>query len=312
MADAAGNPLTGKYNLEFRIYEVPTEGEGVPLWEELWTGGKAVDVSDGLFNVMLRSINPTLAEPIEGHDELYLGITVGSDDEMTPRVQLGSVRWAMQASTVPDGSITRDKIATGAVTTTHVVDGAVTTAKLAPDTTVPFSRRPNSYAYVVGMSQFWLRNGNYCWGYVPTEHPEERCPITYLAKFFFLRFVARSPNGIIRAGNNSLDIARWGYAHTYFLNNPGSARPLNITFKTCNDVAIYVVVGTATHESLVTEGTLVYHRFPGSDADTGCRCDEQTPSITVPSGTFRLVILTRGSDCASYLMWPVSKLATGS
>ena len=30
LADSSGNPLTGKYNLEFRIYDVPT-GE-VPLW----------------------------------------------------------------------------------------------------------------------------------------------------------------------------------------------------------------------------------------------------------------------------------------
>ena len=71
LADSAGNPLTGKYNLEFRIYDVPTGG--VPLWTEMWTGGNAVDVSDGLFNVMLGSIDNTLASSIEGHDELYLG-----------------------------------------------------------------------------------------------------------------------------------------------------------------------------------------------------------------------------------------------
>jgi len=41
---------------------------------------------------------------------------VGTDDEMTPRVQLGNVPWAVQALTVPDGSITTEKIADGAVT----------------------------------------------------------------------------------------------------------------------------------------------------------------------------------------------------
>jgi hypothetical protein len=48
---------------------------------------------------------------------------VGTDDEMQPRVQLGSVPFAVQALTVPDGSITTAKIA----------DGAVTQAKLASD-----------------------------------------------------------------------------------------------------------------------------------------------------------------------------------
>ena len=90
LADSAGNPLTGMETMEFRIYDVPTGG--VPLWEEYWTGANAVAVSDGLFNVMLGSVNNTLASSIEGYDELYLGITVGADSEMVPRVQLGVCR----------------------------------------------------------------------------------------------------------------------------------------------------------------------------------------------------------------------------
>ena len=109
LADSAGNPLTGHYNLEFRIYDVPDGG--VPLWEEFWTGGNSIQVSDGLFNVMLGSIDGTLASAIEGHDQLYLGVTVGTDAEMVPRVQLGSVPFSMQAMTVPDGSITTSKLA---------------------------------------------------------------------------------------------------------------------------------------------------------------------------------------------------------
>jgi len=123
LADSSGNPLTDKVNMEFRIYDVPTGG--VPLWTEMWTGGSAVDVSDGLFNVMLGSIDNTLASAIEGYDELYLGITVGTDSEMAPRVQLGSVPFSFQAQealTVPDNSITTMKIA----------DGAITAEKLAP------------------------------------------------------------------------------------------------------------------------------------------------------------------------------------
>jgi hypothetical protein len=98
LADSAGNPLTDKYNMEFRLYDVPTGG--VPLWTEMWTGANAVDVSDGLFNVMLGSIDNTLALSIENHDELYLGITVGTDSEMAPRVQLGSVPFAMVAGQI--------------------------------------------------------------------------------------------------------------------------------------------------------------------------------------------------------------------
>jgi hypothetical protein len=121
LADANGNPLTGTYNMIFRLYAAPTGG--APLWEEQWTGSNGVKVSDGLFNVMLGSLTPIQQSTIAGHDQLWLGITVGTDDEMQPRVQLGSVPFAVQALTAPDGSVTTAKIA----------DGAVTQAKLASD-----------------------------------------------------------------------------------------------------------------------------------------------------------------------------------
>ena len=83
---------------------------------------------DGLFNVMLGSLTPIPASLITAHSSLFLGITVGTDDEMAPRVQLGSVPFAVQALTVPDGSVTVEKLA----------DGAVTQTKLAPDIILPF------------------------------------------------------------------------------------------------------------------------------------------------------------------------------
>ena len=121
LTDAHGIPLTGSYNMEFRLYDVPMGG--TPLWEEMWTSDNSVEVSDGLLNVMLGTINNSLPSTIEGHDELYLGVTVGNDIELSPRVPLGSVPFSMQALTVPDGSVTTEKIA----------DGAVTTAKLNVD-----------------------------------------------------------------------------------------------------------------------------------------------------------------------------------
>jgi hypothetical protein len=75
-----------------------------------------VQVSDGLFNVMLGSLSQLPISQFTNAQSLFLGITVGTDDEMTPRVQLGSVPFAVQALTVPDGSVTTAKIADGAVT----------------------------------------------------------------------------------------------------------------------------------------------------------------------------------------------------
>ncbi|MBK6432750.1 hypothetical protein [Candidatus Amarolinea dominans] len=58
---------------------------------------------------------------------------------MAPRVQLGSVPFAVQALTVPDGSVTTAKIADQAVTQAKLFpdvnlvppDGSISTAKLA-------------------------------------------------------------------------------------------------------------------------------------------------------------------------------------
>ena len=97
---------------------------------------------------MLGSLTTIPSSLVTSHSSLFLGITVGTDDEMSPRVQLGSVPFAVQALTVPDGSVTTAQIADravtqaklgsdvslvppdGSITTAKIADGAVTTAKL--------------------------------------------------------------------------------------------------------------------------------------------------------------------------------------
>ena len=131
----------------FRLYNAASGG--TPLWTEQWTGSNSVQVSDGLFNVMLGSLTSIPQSIITGNNNLFLGITVGTDSEMAPRVQLGSVPFAVQALTVPDASVTTNKIADkavtqaklgadvnlvppdGSITTVKLANGAVTTAKLA-------------------------------------------------------------------------------------------------------------------------------------------------------------------------------------
>ena len=110
LADSSGAPLTQTVNMGFRLYSAASGG--APLWEEQWTGANSAQVSDGLFNVMLGSLTPIPQNVITGNTNLFLGITVGTDSEMSPRVQLGSVPFATQALTVPDGSITKTKLAT--------------------------------------------------------------------------------------------------------------------------------------------------------------------------------------------------------
>jgi len=150
LADSGGTPITSTVNMIFRLYTAASGGS--PLWEEQWTGANSVQVSDGLFNVMLGSVNPIPLNVIASNTNLFLGITVGTDSEMSPRVQLGSVPFATQALTVPDGSITTAKIADGSITAAkapHLIAGSSPNTKLAHGQVTVSRSTGNSYGFAI-------------------------------------------------------------------------------------------------------------------------------------------------------------------
>jgi len=91
LLDGEGDPVTGTRSVEFLLYDVETEG--IALWAET----QEVDVSDGLFNVLLGSVEPI---PFTMFDscEVYLALKVADDDEMEPRKRLVSVGYAFRAN----------------------------------------------------------------------------------------------------------------------------------------------------------------------------------------------------------------------
>ena len=99
LADATGTPLTGTYPMTFALYDCADGGTA------LWTETQTVGAADGVFNTMLGKVTP-IPPAVASNPSLYLGVTVGSNVEMTPRKQLGSAAYAFQAITVPDGAIT--------------------------------------------------------------------------------------------------------------------------------------------------------------------------------------------------------------
>ena len=118
LSDALGNPVTDSYDMTFRIYTSPTDTSF--LWEETRSGINTVPVSNGLFNLMLGSLVPVPTSVWE-QPELFLGVKIGSDVEMTPREKLAVVPSAAMAEvaqlalSVPDASITGAQIADGSI-----------------------------------------------------------------------------------------------------------------------------------------------------------------------------------------------------
>lgn len=97
LTDSGGAPLDTTLSMTFRVYSDST-GSGV-VWTETHP---SVVVADGLFNVLLGSVNSVWEDHFA--DTLrWLGVTVGTDPEIHPRTQLVSVPYAYRVATV-DGA----------------------------------------------------------------------------------------------------------------------------------------------------------------------------------------------------------------
>ena len=79
--------------MTFSIYADSTGGTA--LWTETQT---SVKVEYGVFSVLLGSVNPIPATVFDGNTR-YLGLKVGSDNEMTPRKAIVSVGYAYHSIT---------------------------------------------------------------------------------------------------------------------------------------------------------------------------------------------------------------------
>ncbi len=159
LTDNAGTPVAdGTYNLTFALYTVSSGG--VAIWTE---SHPSVAVSKGLFNAVLGRGNPTNPLTIAFDQEYFLGIRVGADPEMTPRVRLtasaysfrariadglapgvavtlgGDVTGPAGANTIANNAVTTPKIIDNAVTTSKIADNAVTTAKI-PDNAITVAK----------------------------------------------------------------------------------------------------------------------------------------------------------------------------
>ena len=110
LTDLSDNPISANVDMTFRLYSVSSGGGA--HWVEAHTGMNSVPVTNGLFQVLLGSINPIPLAVLE-NNTLYLGVQIGADPEMMPREILGSVPRAAKADyaiSVPDRSISPAKL----------------------------------------------------------------------------------------------------------------------------------------------------------------------------------------------------------
>jgi hypothetical protein len=139
LTDSLGKPVgDGQWGLTFRLYD-DTSG-GIQLWNE----SKVVQTSHGLFSTILGDVIPFDAA-VKFDKPYWLALQAGGHPEMTPRIPLTAVGYSLNslhsdtakfaqstaqqmfvdsariAGTIPDNTITTDKILDGTIQRIDVV-----------------------------------------------------------------------------------------------------------------------------------------------------------------------------------------------
>lgn len=78
----------GNYNLTLSLYDTLSRGSA------LWSEGQLVNVTNGIFNVILGSVVPI---QLSFDKPLYLGVSVGGGSELSPRTMLTPAPYSLNA-----------------------------------------------------------------------------------------------------------------------------------------------------------------------------------------------------------------------
>ncbi|MBU1151691.1 hypothetical protein KJ632_02580, partial [Patescibacteria group bacterium] len=85
LTDSSDDALTGTYSMTFTIYDALSAGA------TLWTETQSVTVTNGYFGVQLGSVTSL---DLDFSSAYWLGVTVGTDSEMTPRSPINAVGYS--------------------------------------------------------------------------------------------------------------------------------------------------------------------------------------------------------------------------
>ncbi len=143
LMDSSGNPASNPQNIIFKIYSALTGGTSLVT---ITKTNVSID-SNGIYNVELNVSNIT-----DWSQYLYLGITVGSDSEMTPRIKImpsatsvysataGAVSWSNITgipSDIADGDNVGESsgtVSADSIGSYHIIDSTITASDILDNT----------------------------------------------------------------------------------------------------------------------------------------------------------------------------------
>jgi hypothetical protein len=308
LADSSGSPVNGTVQMLFALYSSQST-TAVPLWSETHQN---VQVSQGRYSVVLGNGSPTPV-PINLPFDVpyYLGVKVGSDTEMTPRLPLTSMGYAYRAAQA------EGLISTATVTTTNTIVSSVPTG-VAPLTVTSTTMVPNLNVEMVGgkhSTDFVAKIGDTMTGSLSFSSGNIILPTT------------TANSGIIMQGGNRL-IHSYGYGSFFAgtnagnLTNTGSyntAIGLETLYSPTNGQSNTAIGAFALHSN-----TSSYNTAIGTDAlysnTTGMQntaigmyalYSNTTAQYMTAVGAFALNLNTTGADNTAIGAYALSSNTTG-
>jgi len=140
LTDSGGDPVAdGLYLINFKLYGSETGDDS--LWR---TGFQEIQITDGLFNYQLGSVNPIPSDFFGPGSEPFLGIKVGTDPEIEPRTRLTSSAYAWYANRSDTAVLAQDISCYHCVSTDDIDDGCITSDKLVPGAVTSYNIQDNS------------------------------------------------------------------------------------------------------------------------------------------------------------------------
>ncbi len=209
------NVTNGSYTLVFSIYTVPSAGSNV------WTESKSLTVTDGIFRTSLGDTTALPGSVDFNSSALYLGVKVGADAEMTPRVRLTAAPYAFNSDTL-DGI---DSTAFGQLNASQTWTGANI---LQPTTNITAAIVKQTSVGSPTADIFGIQTTNGTSILQVTGPVANEAAVTLKSIGATRSLTLDSGSGVVVLGSNTTTLQKSGTAFTFDLNN-GSNSTLSIT-----------------------------------------------------------------------------------
>ncbi len=269
LTDNLGNPETVATNMVFKLYSVNTGGTA------LWDSGTCsiTPDQDGIFSVLLgSSCGAEIASSVFSENAaVWLGTTMGADAEATPRVQIATVAYALNAETLqgfPAG--------TGTSTIPYINSaGTLVLANASPKI------QSTSGTFAVEGVAMTLSTPNASDGII-TINPDG---VGTLDLTFEGSAPGLSANGFVNATNANITSGSLysgtvasnasGYNFINFLSgaSPTSKFSIDSTGLTTVGADLYVSSGISLFNNAVSDDTVEASKFCTGDGETNCVTD---------------------------------------